>query len=256
MTPDTPTVILSEPATVPLVRTAAALESSELPSFAHHRRCSGRRQTRPDGPGNRRPRCSSPTTGPTPGALDILRARHEATTDPTDPHTIWIDGTQIQFQDVAAVTDDEIRDLDTKNLLYIAAHATALTTAEPVRIRAESEAETAEAEVPVATTGALVAMKLHAYVDRRGQAGPDKRSGDLWDIYNLLLLRAVDAARDLTAASPLLRDALCTTLQHELVDRAARARTVLRASRDERYQAITADELAHVATDLVNRLRP
>lgn len=180
MTPDTPTVILSGPAMVPLVRAAAALESSELPPFA--------------------------VIGGVAVAVRLGRM---------------------------------VR-----------------ATAEAVRIRAESVAEIAEAEVPVATTGALIAMKLHAYVDRRGQAGPDKRSGDLWDIYNLLLLRTVDAARDLTAASPLLRDALCTTLRHELVDRAARARTVLRTSRDERYQAITADELAHVATDLVNRLRP
>ena len=124
------------------------------------------------------------------------------------------------------MTDDEIRDLDTKDLLYVAAHATALMTARPVRIHAESVSETVEAEVPVATTGALVAMKLHAYIDRHGQAGPDKRSGDLWDIYNRCSSAWSTLPTIFTDSSPLLRDALCTTLQHRALDHAARARTV------------------------------
>lgn len=255
MTREHPTVTLSGPAMVPLVRAAAALETSELPPFAVIGGVAVAVRL------GRTVRATADLDAVTdyrsdPRALDILRARPESEIDPTDSHTVWIAGTQVQFQDVAAVTDDEIRDLDTKDLLYVAAHATALTTAGLVHIRASSAYENVEAEVPVATTGALVAMKLHAYVDRRGQAGPDKRSGDLWDIYNLLQFAMVDAAHDLSEGSILLRDAVCITLKQELIGQASRARTVLRTSRDERYQAITADELAHIATDLVNRLQP
>lgn len=122
-------------------------------------------------------------------------------------------------------------------------------------MRAGNGAEVVEAEVPIATPGALVAMKLHAYLDRRGASGPDKRPGDLWDLYNLLQFTAAEAARDLSNGSQLLREVVCTTLHEQLVERSTRARAVLRTSRDERYQAITADELEHLATDLLRRLQ-
>lgn len=253
MTTEAPAVTLSGPAMAPLIRAAAALESSDLSPFAVIGGVAVAVRL------GRAMRATADLDAVTdyqadPGALDILRARPDTRTDPNDPHTITIRGTQIQFQDVTAVTDDEIRHLDTKNLLYVAGHATALTTAQPVRIRTGAATGAIEAFVPVATTGSLIAMKLHAYLDRRAQSGPDKRPGDLWDLYNLLQFAMSDAIRDLDAASDLLRRAVCTTLQEQLVQRAARARAVLRTSRDERYQAITADELAYLATDLSNRL--
>lgn len=189
-----------------------------------------------------------------PTVLELLQQNHDVEVDPADAHTIKVAGIEIQFQEVAAVSDDEIRHLEQKDLLYIASHAHALVSATTVRIRAGSSTAAVEADVPVATAGALIAMKLHAYLDRRGTSGPDKRPGDLWDIYNLLQFSAADAARDLLDASPLLRDAVRTTLQTQFVERAARARTVLRSSRDERYQSITAAELEHVATDLIQRI--
>lgn len=114
-----------------------------------------------------------------PTALEILQRRADSRVDPADPHTITLAGTEIQFQDVVAVTDAEIEHLEPKNLLYVAGHAHSLTTATIIRIRATGVGDPVEASVPVATTGALVAMKLHAYLDRRGTSGPDKRPGDL-----------------------------------------------------------------------------
>ena len=114
--------------------------------------------------------------------------------------------------------------------------------------------EQTEAVVPVATAGALVAMKLHAYLDRNTKAGTDKRSGDLWDIYNLLLFLAQDAAADLNAGGRRLQHAVRSTVSEYLIDGATRARAVLRTSNDERYQAITAQEITHAATDFLSRL--
>ena len=134
----------------------------------------------------------------------------------------------------------------------MAGHALALERATLVTISASDGA--VEATVPVAPAGALVAMKLHAYLDRRGVSGPDKRPGDLWDIYNLLLFVAADAAEDLSLAGRLLRDVVASTVEQHLIDGAAQARTVLRSSNDERYQAITAAELQHAAGDFLARL--
>ena len=97
-------------------------------------------------------------------------------------------------------------------------------------------------------------MKLHAYLDRRSSSGPDKRPGDLWDIYNLLQFAAAEAAQDLATGSQLLSDVVRATMQEQLVDRSNRARAVLWTSRDERYQSITAADLEHVANDLLRRL--
>lgn len=142
--------------------------------------------------------------------------------------------------------------LDDKDLLYVAAHAHALAAATPVRLVAAHER--IEATVPVATTGALLATKLHAYLDRRRVAGPDKRPGDLWDIYNVLLHLGGDAAADLAAANPRLARVVVTAVRDHLVVGAARARSVLLISNDERYQAITAEEIGYVAVAFLDSL--
>jgi len=180
-----------------------------------------------------------------PTALDVLRARDDATYDAAEPHTITIAGAEVQFQDVEPVDDADVAHLGDKDLLYVAAHAHALAAATPVRLLA-ADAQI-EATVPVATTGALLATKLHAYLDRRRVAGPDKRPGDLWDIYNLLLHLGADAAADLTATNASLARVLATTVRNQLVEGASRARSVLITSNDERYQAITAEEISYAA---------
>lgn len=253
MSAEVPSVTLMGDAMVPLVRAAAALEAGDVPPFAviggvavavrlgRVLRATADLDTVTD-------------YRYTPTALEILRGRIDAEYDPAAPNTVTLAGTEVQFQDVAAVTDAEVEHLGPKDLLYVTSHAHALETATTVSIRAHDGAELIEATVPVATAGALVAMKLHAYLDRRSTSGPDKRPGDLWDIYNLLLLVARDAADDLAAGGMLLQQVVASTLRQQLIDSAARARTVLRSSNDERYQAITAAELEHAAADFVDRL--
>jgi hypothetical protein len=253
MTADIPTVNLLGDAMGPLVRAARALETDDIPPFAviggvavavrlgRVLRATADLDTVTDY-----------RYGPT--ALEILKRRDDADYDPADPHTIFLAGTQVQFQDVSAVTDEDVEDLEPKDLLYVAGHALALERATLVTISASDGGGSVEATVPVAPTGALVAMKLHAYLDRRSVSGPDKRPGDLWDLYNLLLFLAPDAAQDLSSAGRLLREVVASIVDEQLIDGAASARTVLRSSNDERYQAITAAELQHAAGDFLARL--
>lgn len=158
----------------------------------------------------------------------------------------------VQFQDVEPVSEADVSHLDDKDLLHVSAHAHALTAATLVRLLA-ADAQV-EAMVPVATAGALLATKFHAYLDRRRVAGPDKRPGDLWDIYNLLLYVSDEAAADLAAGSPSLARVVSTIIREQLVSAAARARPVLRLSNDERHQAITAEEIEFAAVTFLDSL--
>lgn len=251
MSADVPTVILTGPAMVPLVRAAAALEAEDIPPFAV---IGGVAVTVRLGRAVRATADLDAVTDQryTPTALEVLRARSDATYDAADPHTITIAGAEVQFQDVEPVDDADVAHLDDKNLLYVAAHAHALAAATQMRLLATDTQ--IEATVPVATTGALLATKLHAYLDRRRVAGPDKRPGDLWDIYNLLLHLGSDAAADLAAANPSLARVVATTIRDQLVAGAARARSVLLTSNDERYQAITAEEISYAAAAFLDSL--
>ncbi len=251
MSTDVPAVILTGPAMVPLVRAAAALAAEDIPPFAV---IGGVAVTVRLGKVLRATADLEAVTDQryTPTALEILRGREDAAYDAADPHTITISGAEVQFQDVEPVNEAEVSHLDGKDLLYVAAHAHALAAATPVRLLA-ADAQI-EATVPVATAGALLATKLHAYLDRRRVAGPDKRPGDLWDIYNLLLYVSDDAAADLTAGGPSLAHVVTTTVREQLIAGAARARSVLRLSNDERYQAITAEEISYAAATFLDSL--
>lgn len=251
MNADVPTVILTGPAMVPLVRAAAALEAEDIPPFAV---IGGVAVTVRLGRAVRATADLDAVTDQryTPTALEVLSARDDATYDVADPHTITISGAEVQFQDVEPVDDADVSHLDDKDLLYVAAHAHALAAATSVRLLA-AETRT-EATVPVATPGALLATKLHAYLDRRRVAGPDKRPGDLWDIYNLLLHLGGDAAADLAAANPRLASVVTRTVRHHLLAGASRARSVLLTSNDERYQFVTAEEISYAAVAFLDAL--
>lgn len=106
------------PAMVPLVRAAAALEAEDIPPFAVIGGVAVTGQ-----------RC-------TPTALEVLRARDEATDDAADPHTITIAGAEVQFQDVEPVDDADVAHLDHRDLLYVAGHAHALADATRMRLLA------------------------------------------------------------------------------------------------------------------------
>ncbi|HMR97222.1 MAG TPA: hypothetical protein PKE05_16920 [Microthrixaceae bacterium] len=92
MSADVPTVVLPGPAMVPLVRAAAALEAEDIPPFAVIGGVAVTDQRY------------------TPTALEVLRARGDATYDAADPHTIT--SGEVQFQDVEPVDDADVAHLD------------------------------------------------------------------------------------------------------------------------------------------------
>ena len=112
------------------------------------------------------------------------------------------------------------------------------------------------ATIRVATPGALLAMKLHAIEDRRPAGGMDKRAGDAWDIYRILLdLDRTGAVRDEvgTVSSP-LRRVVAEAIARILVTRAARTISWLKAG-DDRMAVITAEELQALARPVAEMLQ-
>jgi hypothetical protein len=85
----------------------------------------------------------------------------------------------------------------------------------------------ASAEVRVATTGDLVALKLHAALDPRRDA--TKRSSDLYDLARILLVHGTKViGNELTDAPPALRDSVLRETRDVLIDGADRSAATLR----------------------------
>lgn len=97
------------------------------------------------------------------------------------------------------------------------AHTWVLDTAARIRVTSGDD-PTVHATAPFATPGALVAMKLRA-IESRSTARLDKRAGDAWDLYRILVdLNADGAVRaELLAAPPALRDLVAAAVDRVLV---------------------------------------
>jgi predicted nucleotidyltransferase len=87
---------------------------------------------------------------------------------------VLIDGIKVEVQGTEPFAPADLDGLTDKQILYVGAHRYALESATAVTLVAQ--AERARATVPLATPGALVAMKLHAIEDRRAGGGLDKRA--------------------------------------------------------------------------------
>ncbi len=98
-------------------------------------------------------------------------------------------------------------------------------------------------------------MKLHAIEDRRAGGAIDKRAGDAWDMYRILLdLDGGGAVRDeLTALPEAFRHAVRSASERIFVQHAARTISWLKSG-DDRMAVITADELTAVGRPLVEAL--
>ena len=111
MSADVPTVVLTGPAMVPLVRAAAALETEDIPPFAV---IGGVAVTVRLGRVMRATADLDAVTDQryTPTALEILCSRDDTAYDATHPHTITISGAEVQFQDVEPVGDADVSHLE------------------------------------------------------------------------------------------------------------------------------------------------
>lgn len=186
-----------------------------------------------------------------PDAIQALLGLPDAAPDPTASHRVLVGGTKIEILGVGPVHDDDLDGIPDNDALFVAAHTWALDTATPLTLAAGQ----ARATVPVASPAALVAMKLHAVEDRSTSRGGDKRAGDAWDIYRLLLDRNThgDITRDIAGAPPTLRRLVTAATERVLVRNATRTRSWLAAG-DASMASVTADELRYVGERLLARL--
>lgn len=188
-----------------------------------------------------------------PPAIETLLDVPGARPDPSGEHRVLIDGIKVEIQATEPIAPHDLDGLTDKQILYLGAHRYALESATPVTLLAE--AEQGRATVLMAIPAALVAMKLHAIEDRRPTGGIDKRAGDAWDLYRILLdLDPTGAVRAELAAIPLpLRKVIADAAERILVERAARTVSWLKAG-DDRMATVTTEELQALGRPLVTVL--
>ena len=189
-----------------------------------------------------------------PPAIETLLGLPGAHPDPTGAHRVLVDGIKVEVQGTEPFAEADLEGLNDKQILYVAAHRYALDSATPVTLVAQDA--DVRATVRVATPGALFAMKLHAIEDRRPTGGMDKRAGDAWDIYRILLdLDRTGTVRDeLVALPPSLRRVVADAADRILVTKAARTVSWLKAG-DDRMAVITTDELEALGQPVTDLLR-
>jgi hypothetical protein len=189
-----------------------------------------------------------------PPAIEALLDVPGAHADPTGAHRVLIDGIKVEVQGTEPFAPADLEGLTDKQILYVGAHRYALGSATAVTLVAQ--AEHARATVPVATPGALFAMKLHAIEDRRVGGGLDKRAGDAWDMYRILLDldRSGEVRNELSALPAPLRQVVADAAERIFIERSARTVSWLKAG-DERMAAIALDELQALGQPVIDALR-
>lgn len=189
-----------------------------------------------------------------PDAVSALLELDDTRRDPTARHRVYIAGTKVEVLGVGPIDHDEDLSWATDgDALFVLAHTWALDTARPLRLVAGADREV-EAAAPVATPGALVAMKLHA-IETRSSSSLDKRAGDAWDLYRILvdLDAEGDVRRELVAAPPALRSLVASAVDRVLVSGADRTRGWMRSG-DDAIATVIAEELRLVARPLRDAL--
>lgn len=188
-----------------------------------------------------------------PDAVDALLERPDTHRDPTADHRVLVAGTKVEILGVGPLRADDLDGVPDEDALFVAAHVWALDTATPVTILAASDPETV-ATARFATPGALVAMKLHA-IQTRSSSGRDKRAGDAWDLYRLLVDLDADGAvrAELRSASTPLRRLIIEAFDRVLVAGAARTSGWLRAG-DDQMGRVTGAELRYLGETVIGSL--
>lgn len=246
-------VVLPGAAMVPLVKAVAALDRAGIGRFAI---VGGVAVTARLGRAHRATADVDTVVDETtpPNAVEALLALPGASPDPASDHRVLVDKTTIEILGVGPVDAADFDDMPTKDALFVAAHVWALDTSIPLTIVAGARPNV-RATAPFAIPAALVAMKLHAIEDRSETRGLEKRAGDAWDIYRLLVDLDGDGAirQELASAPELLRRLVKDAAERVLVSGAARTRSWLRAG-DDAMAAVTADELRFVGRRVLDAL--
>lgn len=111
---------------------------------------------------------------------------------------LLVRGTKVEIIETAAIEPADVAGVEPDAArLFVISHRWALECATPLRIGVVGS--DVEVEVPVATSPALVAMKLHAIQDRHDDR---KRASDAWDFFRLIDFTAGEEFLDQFAAVP------------------------------------------------------
>lgn len=95
---------------------------------------------------------------------------------------VFVQGTKVEIIETAAFDPADVAHIEPDEArLFVLSHRWALESATPLRIGVMDSA--VQIEVPVATSPALVAMKLHAIQNRSDDR---KRASDAWDLFRLI----------------------------------------------------------------------
>lgn len=246
------TVVLAGPAMVGLVRAVAALGEAGL---ARHVVVGGIAVSARLGRAHRATADVDTVVDNTtpPDAVEAVLALPGSEPDPDQNHRVWVDGTKIEFLRVEPVTPADLEGVPERNALFVASHTWALDRASPLTLIAQDD-RAVSATAPFATPGPLIAMKLHA-IQSRSAFGPDKRGGDAWDIYRLLLDLDADGAvtAELVAAPEPLPHLVADAARRVLLDGARRAVGWMRAGEGQ-MAAVRAEELRALAQPVVAAL--
>jgi hypothetical protein len=171
----------------------------------------------------------------------------------TERNRLYIDDVKVDFIPTGELDREGFDLLPEKPALFALAHYWAMTTSTSLSI---SDDAGVTATCRVATPAAIVAMKLHALQDRRGER-PEKIASDCRDLY--LLLEAFDrdgsVGAAIAAAPSPLSSLVENAVQRELVDGAVRlGRSVMVYSRSA-GQPPVADDLTFVGERLIASLQ-
>ena len=166
-------------------------------------------------------------------------------------HRVFVDGTKLEIietQDLHEGVDEIDSTLDR---LFLLGHRWALVGAEPTRVTVAGTS--IDVILPIATSAALVATKLHAFCDRPRD---EKRASDAYDIFRLLEAHDADgqiatAIKDGPSGLP---EAVNELAADKLVDNAERVVRYLKVYGEPVWE-INTDDLRRVVGSLVARLR-
>jgi len=191
-----------------------------------------------------------------PLAIDVLKRLPGAEPDPDVAHRVYVDGTKIEVLPVGVIEHDEdLEGIPDKDALFVGGHAWALATGSEIEVVAAEDPDR-RVFARFATPGALVAMKLHAIEDRSFTSGVDKRAGDGWDLFRILVdLDGAGAVREEFAeALPTLRRLTLDAAERILVTQAARTSGWMRSG-DGAMGEVSAGELRAVGEPFCAALR-
>jgi hypothetical protein len=246
-------VVLSGPAMVPLVRAVARLSVAGLAPYAV---VGGVAVSARLGQAHRATADVDAVVDETqpPEAAEALLALPGAEPDPTGAHRVRIEGTKVELIGMEPISAEDLGGLTDAQVLFIGSHSWALTTASELTVVAGAD-PAVRTTAPFATPASLVAMKLHALLNRRVVGDREKRAGDGWDVFRLL----TDCNRDGSLAEalcgapgPLLR-VVRAAVDAALVSGAARTRSLMAAG-DDQMASVTVDELRYVGGRLLEGL--